>query len=169
MTAERFEDLAMAYGGDIRRWPAEYQTEAFARLAANETARLPLLEAGALDTALNASAPMAASGVLRERLIASAPRPRPVWSRAGAWMSGAGLAAACAAGVFVGGINSSRLFTAPVTTASRTVTAPAVAARVAPVSAAPVSAATASTSDTANDAASVYFNESWFSGLESEG
>ncbi len=175
MNAERFADLAMAYGGDIRRWPAEHQTSAYAWLRDDESARGVLLEAGVLDAALNADAPTVASGMLRESILARAPRSKPLWSRAGTWVSGAGLAAACAAGVFVGGVNSSSLL--PNSTAGVAVTASAApAAAATPVvvraagsaSTAPEAAVTPA-ADATTDSTGVYFGDAWFSGLETQG
>lgn len=113
MNAERFQMLADAYGGDIRRWPQGEQAPAWRWLEDNERARSMLVNAGALDALLNASAPLMASCPLRERVIASAPLRRPVWGRPAAWMSGAGLAAACAAGVLLGASYSSLVLPAP--------------------------------------------------------
>jgi len=102
MTAKRFVELAEAFGGDIRRWPVETRGPAFAWLEAHPEQRQVLLDAAMLDAVLNASAPALGSGVLREKFLASAPRARPAVRRASAWVSGAGLAAACVAGVMLG-------------------------------------------------------------------
>jgi len=61
------------------------------------------LEARRLDRILGQAPTVAASAILRERIIQAAPRPR---ARAWRWLTGftlgAGLAAACAAGVVAG-------------------------------------------------------------------
>ena len=104
-----------------------------------------------------------------------APRPQPLWRKAGVWVSGAGLAAACAAGVFVGGVNSQRLLSAPVVRAGASTTAtatPSVAATTVPVAGETASntvSAPATTSEGAADSTGVYYGDAWFSGLESQG
>lgn len=113
MSPERFEFLAGAYGGDIRRWPSDEQAPGYAYLEANAEAADQLLEAAELDAALNASAPLSANDLLNQRLINSAPSPRPIWRSTGAWFSGAMMAAACAAGVMVGVNYSGLIFADP--------------------------------------------------------
>jgi hypothetical protein len=66
-----------------------------------------LAEAAALDAALDAWRPPAATADLREKVLATAPKPRMAPRWAGLWLSGAGLAAACAAGLIVGIAGSS--------------------------------------------------------------
>lgn len=102
----RFAALAEAYGADLRRWP-DGEREAGRDLAArSQAAARRLAEADDLDALLDAYAVAPPGEALRARLLAAAPRPRPLagWRRwfAGAGL-GAGLAAACAAGVMVGG------------------------------------------------------------------
>jgi hypothetical protein len=107
MDAERFETLAMAYGGDLRRWPEADRdaAEAF-RAAAPEAARAILCEADDLDAALHEWRPPVVSAALRDRVLASAPRAKmmagPAPRGLGFWLSGAGFAAAAVAGVIVG-------------------------------------------------------------------
>lgn len=113
MNAERFADLAGAYGGDIRRWPQEVRDDAYGWLEVHAEARAVLVEAGELDALLNTHAPAAPSSMLRERLLFQAPRARPLWRQTSAWLSGAGLAAACAAGVMLGVNMSGSLLSAP--------------------------------------------------------
>jgi hypothetical protein len=102
MTRERFEDLAQAYGGDLDRWPPDAAASARALLGAEPELGAVLGEAGAIDALLAASAAPTFSGILREKVIAAAPRLAGAWSRTTRWLSGAGLAAACAAGVILG-------------------------------------------------------------------
>jgi hypothetical protein len=104
MDIERYRSLAEAYGSDPRRWP-EGQREAAEAFQAREpeAARRVLGEAALLDEALDAWRPPAVDHALRERVLAGAPRARAgLTGRFGFWLSGAGLAAACAAGVVVG-------------------------------------------------------------------
>lgn len=102
MNRERFEMLAEAYGGALERWPADAQAPARALLAADPRLSAVLTDADRLDAFLYASPEPDFGGVLRERLIGSAPRRAPSWRRPQRWMAGAGLAAACVIGVFTG-------------------------------------------------------------------
>lgn len=102
MTRDRFEDLAEAYGGDLDRWPTAAAASARALLEAEPGLGALLDEAEAIDELLSASPAPAFSGVLREKVIAGAPRLAAAWSRTTRWLSGVGLAAACAAGVILG-------------------------------------------------------------------
>jgi hypothetical protein len=109
MTRERFETLAEAYGGDLDRWPTEAAASA-RRLLQSDPALADLLaEADSVDALLASSPPPAFSGVLREKVIAAAPRLAGTWNRTTRWLSGAGLAAACAAGVIMGVNMSDRI------------------------------------------------------------
>ncbi len=102
MDAERFETLALAYGRDLGRWPAEEREAARTLLAGSPSLAAVLDEAGDLDDALDAWRTPAPSAALRERVLASAPkRRRSGFGGFGLWLSGAGFAAA-AAGVVVG-------------------------------------------------------------------
>jgi hypothetical protein len=108
MTRERFEILAEAFGGDVARWPAAEREGAALLMAAEPAwAQAALARAAVLDAALAACAPPRASAALTDRIVATAPRPRPSAARWGFWLApaglGAGLAAACAAGVLLGG------------------------------------------------------------------
>lgn len=103
MQIERFQALADAYGGDIRRWPGELRGPAVALAEQSAAARAILARAEALDAQLDAWRVAAPSAALRDAVLAQAPRLRVGWVRsAGLWLSGAGLAAACAAGVVFG-------------------------------------------------------------------
>lgn len=115
MDAERFEQLAEAYGGDLNRWPEAERdaAQAFAEVNGHAPARV-LAEARRLDAALDAVPAPAASDLLRARIISAAPRPAVAWIGFGGrsrWTSWAGLAAACAAGVIVGAAAMDRVTT----------------------------------------------------------
>jgi hypothetical protein len=106
VTRERFEALALAYGGDISRWPAELRDEA-ALLTAAEPAftHTVLSREDRLDEVLDKAPRTVAAGVLFDAIVASAPplRRRRRWRL---WIApaglGAGLAAVTAAGVLLG-------------------------------------------------------------------
>jgi hypothetical protein len=102
MNAERFQTLAGAYGGDLSRWPSSEQGAARAFMADDRRAGEWLAEAAILDGLLSAVPEGHQNDLLRERIIRSAPKPQPVAPRRTAWVSWAGLAAACAAGVIAG-------------------------------------------------------------------
>lgn len=103
MKEARFKTLVQAYGADLDRWPADERQAATLFLDTDRGAPDWLAEARALDDLLDMSPAPMVSGVLKQRIIASAPRlERPVWRRGGAWISGAGLAAACMLGIFAG-------------------------------------------------------------------
>ncbi len=106
MIRERFEYLADAYGGDLRRWP-EAEREAARALAATDLQAAALLrEADGLDALLDAAPRVVASHALRERVIAAAAGAGLGRRRRGlgvmAWLSGAGWAAAACAGAVFG-------------------------------------------------------------------
>jgi hypothetical protein len=109
MSHERFEALAEAYGGDLDRWPADAAASARALLAAEPGLAQVLAEAERIDALLASSPAPSFSGVLRERVIATAPRLAGAWKSTTRWLSGAGLAAACAAGVILGVNMSDRI------------------------------------------------------------
>ena len=108
MNAQRFQNLAVAYGADLRHWPEAERGAARAFMDADpHGAERLLFEARQMDLVLEASSRAVVSHDLRERVIALAataglkPRARFAFGRL-AWASGAGWAAACAAGVLVG-------------------------------------------------------------------
>lgn len=108
MNAQRFQNLAEAYGADLRHWPEAERGAARAFMDADpHGAERLLFEARQMDLVLEASSRAVVSHDLRERVIALAataglkPRARFAFGRL-AWASGAGWAAACAAGVLVG-------------------------------------------------------------------
>ena len=117
MTYERFETLADAYGGDLRRWPEAEREAARALLDSDPRATVLLREADGLDALLDAAPRPAPSHVLREAVIAGAAGVGLRARRRGpgplAWLSGAGWAAAACAGV-VFGINLTSHLTADV-------------------------------------------------------
>lgn len=107
MNLDRFQTLADAYGGSILRWPAAEQDAAFAFLAASpDAAAQALAEARDLDEVMDAAHRLAPSRDLRERVLDSAPRARPVRAPARRWFAGAGvgvgLAAVAVAGLMLG-------------------------------------------------------------------
>ena len=108
MNAQRFQDLANAWGADPRRWPEAEQAAARAFMDADpHGAERLLFNARQMDLALDSSPRPAVGHDLRERVIAMAataglkPRARFAFGRL-AWASGAGWAVACAAGILVG-------------------------------------------------------------------
>ena len=115
MNAERFKLLADAYGANLDRWPANERAAAVAFMGEDPDAPVWLADAESLDRLLGAAPSPAPSAVLREEIIASAPRAKAGWMRRGAWMSGAGLGAACVLGVVVGA-NLSGLYLEEATT-----------------------------------------------------
>jgi len=109
MDAERFEQLAAAYGGAPERWPEAERDAALAFMAADRTAAERILfEARLIDAALDASPQPQVSQALRDRILADAPRPRTErklgfeWFGLRGWAAGAAMAAACAVGVVTG-------------------------------------------------------------------
>ena len=103
MRIERLQTLAEAYGGDLRRWPADQRAFAESLVAADPAARVLLDEAAALDALLDASPSVAPSADLTARVLRAAPgaraKSRP---RRAVWFLGAGWAAAACAGVVAG-------------------------------------------------------------------
>lgn len=106
MTYERFETLADAYGGDLRRWPEAEREAGRALLDSDPRAAVLLRDADGLDALLDAAPRPAPSHALREAVIASAAGAGLKARRRGpgplAWLSGAGWAAAACAGVVFG-------------------------------------------------------------------
>lgn len=106
MTRERFEHLADAYGGDLRRWPQSEREAARALAATDIQAAALLRDADGLDALLDAAPRVVASHALREQVIAAAAGAGLGRRRSGigvmAWLSGAGWAAAACAGAVFG-------------------------------------------------------------------
>jgi ferric-dicitrate binding protein FerR (iron transport regulator) len=94
MNPERFEQLAEAHGGEIRRWPEGERAGAQALLARRPELQGRLREAADLDGLLDAYATPRASAALAQRISGAAPRRRPVHRRLALWWAGAGLATA---------------------------------------------------------------------------
>lgn len=83
MDRERFLHLLEAYGGDLRRWPAETRAPAAAYAAQDAEAAAALAEARALDRALDAGRHGAEpSAALAARVLAQAPRAAALDRRA---------------------------------------------------------------------------------------
>ncbi len=102
MNADRFEQLIDAYGARPERWPPAERAAAEQWLAATPDALARWDEARTLDEALDAWTAPTPSAALRERILATAPRPRRQPAPARIWWAGIGLAAACAMGMVVG-------------------------------------------------------------------
>jgi hypothetical protein len=108
MDIERFEALALAYGGAPGRWPAAERDAALDFLTREpDAARAALKAAESLDLALDCWRAPEVSANLRDRVLALAPKARAPKALAsprgfGFWLSGAGFAAAALAGVIVG-------------------------------------------------------------------
>lgn len=121
MTPERFEQLAEAYGSDLRRWPQAEQAMAQALCQSHPVWTRALLDQAAdLDDHLDLYRIDAPSAALRERVLAMAPAPqRSRWSRLTEdWRGwGVGLVAAGVAGLMVG-IGSVSLMMADLSTDS---------------------------------------------------
>lgn len=108
MNPSRFEALISAYGAEPARWPAAERETALAFASAHPDAGAMAEAERALDDALDAWKPQFPTMALRNAILAASPpfRRRVGWNwgpnwRA-VWLSGAGLAAACAAGALVG-------------------------------------------------------------------
>jgi hypothetical protein len=105
MDAVRFEHLASAYGGDLRRWPVADREGATVFAAENRALSERLLfEARQIDAVLETVTSAAPSMALRDRVLAGAPKSRPRERRRAGWfwLPSAGFAAACAAGAILG-------------------------------------------------------------------
>ncbi len=109
MTLERLNDLADAWGGDLRRWPEADRRVAERLLASDPAARAVLDRALSLDGLLAASPPPWPSAALRDQVIAAAAqaglrprRARRFWLDRLVLASGAGWAAAACAGIVAG-------------------------------------------------------------------
>jgi len=104
MNPSRFEALISAYGAEPARWPAAEREMALAFLSAQPDAGAMAEAERTLDDALDAWKPQFPTMALRNAILAASPPFRrgvgPNWRTL--WLSGAGLAAACAVGVVVG-------------------------------------------------------------------
>jgi len=74
MTLQRFRELAAAWGADVTRWPAAAQPGAVRVLGGSDgdAARRILGQAGELDVALHAGAPVPVPAALRAAILATA-------------------------------------------------------------------------------------------------
>ncbi|MFH0133020.1 hypothetical protein [Variovorax sp. EL159] len=114
MTPERFEELADAWGAELRRWPDAERADAQALLERDASARTILARAAELDALLDASAVASPSAALIQAALAGAPahgakrgrvgRWLGEWWGAGAWAAGVGLVGTAAAGALVFGL-----------------------------------------------------------------
>jgi hypothetical protein len=95
LTLDRFRALADAYGGVIDRWPVGARAAAM-RMAADPVAQAILVDAGALDVALDAWMVPAPSAALRDLVMPVALPAARAWRRAKLWWSGIGIATALA-------------------------------------------------------------------------
>ena len=103
MSPGRFRALAEAYGGSLRRWPAEQRRQAEPLLSDPRYGGI-LSEARALDDLLDEWKVAAPSRELAARIRADAPAwIREYFARWRLWLSGIGLAAALA-GALAGGV-----------------------------------------------------------------
>jgi len=94
MDRERFDHLLAAYGGDLRRWPAEERAGAAVFAAENADAAAVLKEAQTLDGVLDeASGADGDTAALGARILAQAPRPQ-------AWLDRRAMLALAACAVF---------------------------------------------------------------------
>ena len=106
MNEDRLRRLIAAYGATPARWPVREQAAGERYLAEHPRALAGLDAERALDEVLDAWTAQVVTAALLEQILAAAPAAREVWSPPWSWrdlwLSGAGLAAACAAGAVVG-------------------------------------------------------------------
>ncbi|AZO56631.1 MULTISPECIES: hypothetical protein [unclassified Mesorhizobium] len=101
MDAERFADLAAAYGGDLRRWP-QADRKAGAMFAASEMGAVILGHAGKLDALLDSYAVKAPGAALHGSILRTAERHLVKRRRQLVWWLGLGLAGIGLAGAVAG-------------------------------------------------------------------
>ncbi|QNK70451.1 hypothetical protein [Variovorax sp. PAMC26660] len=114
MTPERFEELADAWGAELRRWPDAERADAQALLERDASARVVLARAAELDSMLDASVVASPAAALIQAALAGAPgqgvkrgrtgQRRTGWWWPGTWAAGVGLVGAAAAGALVFGL-----------------------------------------------------------------
>lgn len=114
MTRERFEELADAWGADLRRWPVAERADARALLDRDALAETIFTRAAALDSILDASVVALPTSALVQAALAGAashrvkrPRMRHRYTerwRPGIWASGVGFVGTAAAGALVFGL-----------------------------------------------------------------
>lgn len=105
MSADRFATLAEVCGADLRRWPAADRTAAKELLAGDRPdASAIVAREGRLDAWLDTYSVRAPSAALIGRVLAAAPQPALLLSRARLWWSGLGLAGIGLAGALTGAL-----------------------------------------------------------------
>ncbi len=101
----RIATLAEAYGADLRRWPAAEREAAQALLARGDPElRNSLARQARLDAWLDRYEVRAPSSALIGCILACAPQPALLWSRARLWWSSLGLAGVGLAGAVTGAV-----------------------------------------------------------------
>lgn len=106
--------LAAAYGADRRRWPAAGRAAAERAAGGRDgELRAVLAREDRLDAWLDAYRLPGPSAALADRVLALAPRPAQLWSRAVLWWSGLGLAGTGLAGAATGALALSLANPAP--------------------------------------------------------
>ena len=119
MTPERFEQLADAWGADLRRWPAPERMPARGLLEREPRLRAVLARAAELDALLDAHTVAAPGAALVRGVLAAAPGPSRRGAQApriGWWWSGAGAAGLGLAGAAAGVLAVSMALTAAMPT-----------------------------------------------------
>lgn len=105
MTPERFRELVEIYGADSQRWPAAEREAALTYLRDHaDVAEAALAEASELDGRLSRYAVAPPDAGLRERIVASGPRPARPGRRTGLWWRSAGIASLGLAGAVAGAL-----------------------------------------------------------------
>lgn len=112
ISLERFSALADAFGADMRRWPEADRAAAQDLARQSPSARARLAEADTLDAVLDLSRVAAPSVELRDRILATAPKPRAIRgagrdpasakSRLLRWLSGLGAVGVLTCGALAG-------------------------------------------------------------------
>jgi anti-sigma factor RsiW len=106
VTPERFRELTEIYGAEPQRWPAAEREAALAYMRDQAAdADAVLADAATLDGMLSSYTVVHPDAVLRERVIASAPKTRNwSWRPAGLLWRSAGLAGLGLAGALAGAL-----------------------------------------------------------------
>jgi hypothetical protein len=106
VTPERFRKLTEIYGAEPRRWPAVEREAALGYMRDHRTeAQAILADAEALDLMLSHHTVAPPAAVLRERIVASAPKDRRwTWRPMGLWWQSAGLASLGLAAALAGAL-----------------------------------------------------------------
>jgi hypothetical protein len=101
MDARRFEALAEAYGGDLRRWP-EAEREAATTFASSEAGQAISRHAGTLDALLDSYSVQHSGKALHDSILRTAGRQIVLRRRQRFWWLGLGLAGIGLAGAVAG-------------------------------------------------------------------